>query len=427
MPKLKKLSNGLNLLTVPVKGAKTTTILVMVATGSKYETSDTSGLSHFLEHMFFKGTKKRPDTLTITTILDRVGGEYNAFTSKEYTGYWIKVAHQETKLALDVLSDMLLYSKFDSEEINREKGVIIEEVNMYLDNPMRHVEEIFEECMYGDTPAGWKIIGTKKNILNFTRQDFVTYFQNQYRTSNSFVCIAGNIPKDIKQLVENYFSAWKKGRPQPKLTITEKQSKPAVKLSYKKTDQAHLLLGVRTMPSGHPDETILKIIAATLGGSMSSRLFLNLRERNGLCYYVRTAAEHFTDSGYLATQAGVPVNKIDQAIKLIIKEYKRISQELVSPEELQKVKRFVTGRLTLGLEATDDVASWYGLQLVLRAQQPNGNRKPLVTPQEFLKQVNAITSADIKRVAKKIFTPKTLNLAIIGPYQKEAQFRKLLK
>lgn len=427
MPKLQKLSNGLNVLTVPVKGAKTTAILIMVATGSKYESRQTSGLSHFLEHMFFKGTEKRPDTLTLTSLLDRVGGEYNAFTSKEYTGYWIKVAHQETKLALDVLSDMLLNSKFSSEEIEREKGVIIEEVNMYLDNPMMHIEDVFEEGMYGDTPAGWSTIGTKKNILGFKREDFVTYFKNQYKTSNSFICIAGVIPKDTPRLLNDFFKGWAKGSAKPKLVVKERQTAPAIRLEYKKTDQAHLALGVRTMPYGHPDELILKMIATTLGGSMSSRLFLNLRERNGLCYYVRTGSEQYSDTGYLVTQAGVPVTKIEQAIKIIVKEYKTIAEELITPAELQKVKRFITGRLTLSLEGTDDLANWYGRQLVLRAQQPNGSRKPLISPQEFLRQVNKVTSADIRRVAKKVFNPKCLNLAIIGPYQKEAQFRSLLK
>lgn len=427
MPKLQKLSNGLNLLTVPVKGAKTTAILIMVATGSKYETRQTSGLSHFLEHMFFKGTEKRPDTLTISSILDRVGGEYNAFTSKEYTGYWIKVAHQETKLALDVLSDMLLNSKFASEEIEREKGVIIEEVNMYLDNPMMRIEDVFEKCLYGDTPAGWDTIGTKKNITDFKREDFVTYFKNQYKTSNSFVCVAGDIPKGATRLINDFFKGWAKGKAKPKVVVKERQTTPAITLEYKKTDQAHLALGVRTVPYGHPDELILKMIATTLGGSMSSRLFLHLRERNGLCYYVRTGSEQYSDTGYLVTQAGVPVTKIEQAIKIIAKEYKTIADELLTSHELQKIKRFITGRLTLSLEGTDDLASWYGRQLVLRAQQPNGNRKPLVSPQEFLKQVNSVSSADIQKVARKIFNPKKLNLAIIGPYQKEAQFRNLLK
>ena len=427
MPQLKKLSNGLNLLTVPMTGAKTTAILVMIATGSKYENKKNSGLSHFLEHMFFKGTDKRPDTLTITSVLDRVGGEYNAFTSKEYTGYWIKVAKQETKLALDVLSDMLLHSKFDNEEINREKGVIIEEVNMYLDNPMRRIEDVFEQCLYGNTPAGWDTIGTKENINSFKREDFVNYFKNQYKTSNSFVCIAGDIPTGANKLINDFFSTWSTGQPKTKLPVKEKQSTPAIKIEYKKTDQAHLSLGVRTEAYGNSDEFIHKIIATALGGSMSARLFINLRERNGLCYYVRTGAETYSDSGYLATQAGVPVDKIEKAITIIIEEYKRLTTELMPEEEIKKIKQFITGRILLSLEGPDDIANWYGQQLVVRAQQPGGNKKSLLTPTEFLAIVKKISAEDIRRVAKKIFNPKGLNLAVIGPYKNEAQFRKLLK
>ncbi len=427
MPQIKKLSNGLNLLTVPMTGAKTTAILVMIATGSKYENRKNSGLSHFLEHMFFKGTDKRPDTLTISSTLDRVGGEYNAFTSKEYTGYWIKVAKQETKLALDVLSDMLLHSKFESEEINREKGVIIEEVNMYLDNPIMRIEDVFEQCLYGDTPAGWDTIGTKENIASFQREDFVNYFKSQYKTSNSFVCVAGDIPKGAHKLISDFFSSWSKGQAKPKLPVREKQSSPAIQLEYKKTDQAHLSLGVRTEAYGNKDEFIHKIIATALGGSMSARLFLNLRERNGLCYYVRTGAETYSDSGYLATQAGVPVDKIEKAITIIIEEYKRLTTELMPDEELKKIKQFITGRILLSLEGPDDIANWYGRQLVIRAQQPGGNKKSLMTPNEFLTIIKKISAEDIRRVAQKIFHPKGLNLAVIGPYKNEGQFRKLLK
>lgn len=427
MPQIKKLANGLNLLTVPMTGAKTTAILVMIATGSKYEDRKTSGLSHFLEHMFFKGTVKRPNTQIISSTLDRVGGEYNAFTSKEYTGYWIKVAKQETKLALDVLSDMLLNSKFEAEEIDREKGVIIEEVNMYLDNPIMRIEDVFEQCLYGDTPAGWDTIGTKENIAGFKRQDFITYFKNQYKTSNSFVCVAGDIPKGATTLINNFFKGWAKGQPKPKLTVKEKQTTPAIRLEYKKTDQAHLSLGVRTAAYGNSEEFIHKIIATALGGSMSARLFLNLRERNGLCYYVRTGAETYSDVGYLATQAGVPVDKIEKAISIIVQEYKRLTTELMPNEELKKIKQFITGRILLSLEGPDDIANWYGRQLVIRAQQPGGNRKSLLTPNEFLAIIKKISAEDIRRVAKKIFNPKGLNLAVIGPYKNEGQFRKLLK
>lgn len=427
MYQLKKISNGLSLLTAPIAGAKTTALLVMVATGSKYENRNTSGLSHFLEHMFFKGTIKRPDTMAISSTLDGVGGDFNAFTSKEYTGYWIKVATKETELAMDVLSDMLLNSVFSAEEIEREKGVIIEEVNMYLDNPIMRMEDVFEELLYGDTPAGWDTIGTKKNIAGFKRDDFINYFKSQYRAENSFVCVAGNIPKNITKLVSSFFGAYPQGKPKKKLAVKEKQTEPAVKIEYKKTDQAHLSLGVRTSAYGAKEEYILKIIATILGGAMSSRLFINLRERNGLCYYVRSGAESYTDSGYITTQAGVPVDKINRAIEIIKQEYMRLTQELVSAEELKRVKDFISGRMLLGLEGSDDIANWYGRQLVLRAQQKNAAHRPLLTPNDFLKQMIKISAEDIRRVAKKIFNPKGLNLAIIGPYEKETEFRKLLK
>lgn len=427
MPKLQKLSNGLSLLTAPIPGAKTAAVLVMVATGSKYETRQTSGLSHFLEHMFFKGTQKRPNTQIISSALDRVGGEYNAFTSKEYTGYWVKTASADFPLAIDVVADMLLGSKFDAEEIEREKGVIIEEVNMYLDNPIMRIEDVFEECLYGDTPAGWDTIGTKKNISGFKRQDFINYFKSQYRTSNSFVCLAGDLPKNVVKLAEQHFQGWNKGKAKPKLAVKEKQSRPAIKIEYKKTDQAHLSLGVRTQPHNAPDEFILKIISTILGGSMSSRLFLNLRERNGLCYYVRSGAEAYTDTGYLCTQAGVPVDKVEKAIAIILQEYKRLASELVSADELKKVKQFISGRVLLQLEGPDDVANWYARQLVLNCQQPRGTSRPLMTPAQFLAKIKKIGPEDIRRVAKQIFDPSQLNLAIIGPYTKEAPFRKLLK
>lgn len=426
MYKIQKLSNGLSLLTAPQKGAKTTAVLVMVATGSKYEDRRTSGLSHFLEHMFFKGTTKRPDTLTISTALDRVGGEYNAFTSKEYTGYWVKTAGKSAELALDVIADMLLNSKFEEEEIAREKGVIIEEVNMYLDNPIMRVGEVFEECLYGDTPAGWDTIGTKETINAFKRKDFVKYYQSQYKSGNSFVCLAGYIPPKVKSLVEKHFNKYPKGRALPKQEVKEKQNQAQVKLEYKKTDQAHLVLGVRTPAYGNPDYAALKMISLALGGSMSSRLFLNLRERNGLCYYVRSGYEAYTDTGYLATQAGVPVDKIKKAIAIIVEEYKKMAEEKISDQELKKIKQFVANKTLLKLEGADQVAGWYGQQLVMLSQQKGKKLKP-TTPAEHLKKMKAVTPEDIQRVAKKIFTTKNLNLAIIGPYKKMEEFRGLLK
>lgn len=425
MPKTKILPNGLTLLTIPMTGAKTTAILVMVATGSKHETKQQSGLSHFLEHLFFKGTKHRPDTLVISSELDGLGCEYNAFTDKEYTGFWIKTAAEHITPAINVLSDMLLNSKFDQKEITRESGVITEEVNMYLDNPMMHIEDVFEELLYGDTPAGRSVIGTKANIARFKRQDFVNYFKSQYKTKSIFVCLAGKLPKNPEKILKDAFGKTATGIAKRKPVIQERQSKPAVKISYKKTDQAHFSLGVRTMPYGAKEEAALKVLGTILGGPMSSRLFINLRERNGLCYYVRTQNFNYSDSGYLTTRAGVTVDQIDKAIGIILNEYKKIATELVEEKELARIKRFLAGRIMLGLESPDDIANWYTMQLTINHQQ--SQKKKIQTPEEYLSAIKKVTSADVLSVAKKIFNPRYYNLAIIGPYKDKQHFIKLLK
>ncbi|MCK4554144.1 insulinase family protein, partial [Candidatus Parcubacteria bacterium] len=346
-----------------MRGTKTATILVMVKTGSKYENKNNNGISHFLEHIFFKGTDKRPNTLAITSELDSVGAEFSAFTGKEYTGYWVKVGAGQIELALDVVSDMLINSKFEQKEIDREKGVIIEELNMCRDNPIMYIEDLFEELLYGNQPAGWDTIGTKENILGFKRDDFIDYLTLQYGAQNTFVCLAGDISSchrnrrneamprsydcdgNVVNLANKYFSKLQISDFQDKKPVKEKQNKPQIKLHYKKTDQAHLSLGVRAFSLGHKDEFALKLMAAILGGSMSSRLFIELRERKGLAYSVRTQAEFYTDSGYLTTQAGVPVKKINQAIKIILAEYKKIADNLVEDEELKRAKNLIKGRM----------------------------------------------------------------------------------
>ena len=422
MPKIQKLKNGLRYVGVPIKGTKTATILVMVGTGSKYENKNNNGISHFLEHMFFKGTKKRPNTLAISSELDQLGGEFNAFTSKEYTGYYVKADSEKIEKAMDIVSDMLINPKLETREIEREKGVIIEEVNMYRDNPMMFIEDLFEECLYGDQPAGWDTIGTKKNILGFKRKDFVDYLKMQYGVQNIIICIAGNIRDrrptshkgvplwDVGRLVGKYFSKLKKADSVEKLPVQEKQTDPKTIIHYKKTDQTNLSLGVRSFPIGHKDEYILKILSILLGGSISSRLFIELRERRGLAYYVRTNAEFYTDTGYLTTQAGVPVKKLEEAIKTILNEYKKVTTKLVSEKELQRVKDLFKGRMAIFQEASDNVASWHGRHIILRGKA--------ISPDEFIENVLKVKPKDIRRVAKKIFVNEGLNLAVIGPYKK---------
>jgi len=402
------------ILKIPLAGCPTFTALVVIAVGSKYETANQSGLSHFLEHMFFKGTSKRPSTLAISSELDAIGGEYNAFTSKEYTGYYVKCAADQAAVALDVLSDMLLNSQFSSEEIDRERGVIIEEINMYQDNPMLHLEDVFEQTLYGDTPAGWDTAGRKETVSAFQRDDFINYWRQNYGQQRTIICLAGQLPENIDSLVNKYFAQWPAAiNFQDKLPVVEQQSQPQLLVADKDTDQLHLALGVRAFPYGHPQRLPSRLLAAILGGSMSSRLFLQIRERQGLAHYVRTSVENYTDSGYLVTSAGIKKEAVAQAVATIIAEYKKLTTELVDVVELERIKKFLSGRLILGLEGSDDLAQWYARQQVLFLGQGNVQEN-LDTPTEYLAKIRAVTAEQIQSVARQIFVDQGLNLAIIG-------------
>jgi predicted Zn-dependent peptidase len=412
------LKNEIPLILVPMSEVKTATALVMVKTGSKYENQAESGLSHFLEHMFFKGTKHRPNTLTLSADLDVLGGEYNAFTSKEYTGYFVKVVEGKLAQALDILGDMLIYSKFEAVEIEREKGVIIEELNMYEDNPLMHIEDVLETCLYGNTPAGWDTIGTKKNIQSFKRADFLRYFNRQYGAKSIKVILSGAIQESDQKQARRIFENIRNNSWKDKVGVKEKQIKPAIKSVFKATDQVNLSLAVRAVSSGHPQELALKMLSVILGGSMSSRLFISLRERSGLAYYVKTSTEFYSDSGYLTTQAGVPKDKAEAAVSIILAEYRRIASEDIAAEELARAKDLLSGRLLMQLETSDDVASWYGRQTILRNK--------FINPVELNKQLRSLTVKDIRQAAELVMKDKNLNLAIIGPI-KEGGKKGLLK
>ncbi|MFZ4631956.1 MAG: M16 family metallopeptidase [Patescibacteria group bacterium] len=412
------LPNKVPLFTIPIKGAKVTTVLVMFKTGSKYETRENNGISHFLEHMFFKGTKNRLDTLALSSEIDSLGGEYNAFTSKEFTGYWFKVTSNKLPKVFNILSDMLFNSKFEADEIEREKGVIIEELNMYEDNPRMHIEDVFEQCLYGDAPAGWETIGTKENIRRFKREDFIKYFEAQYGAKSAHIIVAGAVKPSDKKMITKFFSGFGNHQYRIKPAVVEKQKTPEIKVFPKKTDQLFLSLGVRTVKIDHADEFKLKLLSIILGGSMSSRLFISLRERNSLAYFVMSTTEFYSDSGYLTTEAGVPIEKINEAVKIILNEYKKISEELIPEKELKKAKDILQGKVALQMEASDNLANWYAQQAIYR-------KKP-VTPGDLVKKIKKISSSELREIAKKYFVNKGLNLAIIGSVD-EKKIKPILK
>jgi predicted Zn-dependent peptidase len=404
---------------VPTK-SETATLLVMVGAGSKYETDDIGGLSHFLEHMFFKGTKKRSNTRIISEYLDEIGGEYNAFTSKEYTGFYAKVAGKFIDRAFNFISDILLNSKFESKEIEREKGVIIEEMNMYQDTPMAYVSDLFETLLYKNQPAGRLTVGTKKSILAASRPKFIRYYEDLYVASNVVVCLAGDFNHEkAKEKVNKYFKKIFLGEPKSKKKVIEKQKEPQVFLQTKKTDQTHFCLGMRAYDLFHPKRFALELLSIILGGSMSSRLFISVRERLGLAYYIRSSVAQYTDSGYLVIQAGVDNKKVDKAITTCLSEFKKILTKKIPEKELIKAKEYFKGKTLIGLETSDELAFFCAQQEILT--------KKIETIEELFKKIGKVSLKDLQEVAFDTLTNKKLNLALIGPFEDKNRFLKILK
>ena len=414
------LENGLRIITIPMKNTKTVSVLALIGTGSKYETKDINGISHFLEHMFFKGTKRYPTTLRIAERLDNIGGAYNAFTSKEFTGFWAKVGGKHLDLAMDWISDILLNSKFEEKEIKREKGVIIEEFNMYLDNPMSYIGDLWEKLLYGDQPSGWLTLGEKKNILRFKKNDFLDYFRKHYLNKNIVICVAGNFDnkKTIKK-IEKYFNKFRNEEVQEKLKTTENQKTPETLIHYKKTDQTHFCLGVKGYNLFDSEKYAQIILSTILGANMSSRLFTLIRERKGLCYYIKTSSDSSTDTGYLVTQAGIPHKNLEQVVRLIVREYKKFKTKKITEKELQKAKDYLKGSINLKLESSDFQASFYSFEELLTNK--------ILTPEEKFAKLDKVSINDIQKVAQNIFKPEKLNLAIIGPHKNKLKLQSLLK
>ncbi|MDK2949079.1 MAG: hypothetical protein PWQ56_244 [Patescibacteria group bacterium] len=395
---------------MPQKGTKAVTVLILVKAGSKYENKDISGISHFLEHMLFKGTEKRKGPMEVAEDLDNIGGEFNAFTGEEYTGYYAKVNYSNFDIALDWVSDIFLNSKIPSKELLKEKGVIIEEINMYRENPMMYIGDLWKQVLYGNQPAGWDIAGTIKSVSAIKRNDIKKYMDNHYTATNTIVCVAGNIDQEKTiEKVKKYFSKINSNQPKEKIGVIEKQNKPQVKTIYKKTNQTNIALGVRGYDMLHPHKATLDVISVILGGSMSSRLFKEVREKLGAAYYVRTYNNSDTDTGSLVTFAGVDNKKLDKVIETILKEYKKLTKTKVSDVELKKAKECIKGKVILKMEASDEQASFYGMQELLK--------NDIISIEDMFKKIDNVSPEDIISVAKDIFKNDKLNMALIGPFK----------
>lgn len=414
------LKNGLRIITVPMFDNPSVTVLVMVEAGSKYENKGNNGLSHFLEHMVFKGTPKRPKAIDISRELDSIGSHYNAFTSQEFTGYYAKADKRHLDTIIDVVSDMYNNPLFDEEEIKKEKGVIVEEIRMYQDLPQQHVQNVFMELLYGDTPAGWNIAGTEANVKSFDREQFIKYRNEHYLASSTIVIVSGSFDeKSTIEKIEKAFANIGTNTKAGKQSVIENQKAPQIRLEFKETDQTHLVIGVRTFPITDVRMPAMLVLSTILGRGMSSRLFAKMRDTLGICYYVRTEHNPFTDHGFLSISAGVDNARVQEAIIGIMEECERLKVELVSLPELQKAKDYIAGTTMLELETSDARAEYCGYQEVMK--------KIVDLPSDIIERVNKVSSEDVLNLAKEIFVNETLNLALIGRTKDEKELKEHLR
>lgn len=414
------LPNGLRVITAPIPSLASATVTVWVGCGSRYEEKKVNGISHFLEHMVFKGSKKRPTAKDISQAVDSIGGEFNAATSKDWTNFYIKARVANLDLAFDVLSDMVLRPLLKEEEVEREKGVITEEIRMYEDTPMMKVGDVFENLIFPDSSLGWDITGNSESVKSIVKNDFLRYRKLYYNAENILLTIAGGFKeKEVFKLVDKYFGQVGKGG-QKRTSFNENflQTKPRLSLRTKKNEQCHLVIGFRSEGWNGQSRFPQSVLAAILGGGMSSRLFIEVRERRGLAYSVRTDVERYIDAGYIGTYAGVDVKRAEDAIKVILDEHKKIASGKIEDKELSKSKEFLKGHFALSLEDTRSVSSFLGLEELIKGK--------IITPEDIFSGIDKVTKDDVVNVANKYFLPDGLNLALIGPYQDGEKFEKII-
>jgi predicted Zn-dependent peptidase len=423
MYKRTKLKNGITFIKVPVKGARSITALALFPIGSRYETPVLSGASHFVEHMLFKGTDKRPESTDISRTLDALGADYNAFTSKDYTGYYVKIASEKQEVAYDILSDIIYHSKFDKEEVEKEKGAIVEELRMYKDNPTMAIDMMFDALLYGNTPLGWDIGGTPDTVRAVTREQLYEYYQAHYSPKNMVLIVSGAINKTNEKKILKYFGGKKAPKGSFAYSHYEKafskfvwskqpqQIEKRILAEEKTVDQAHMILGFPGLHNTDPKRYAASILINILGVGMSSRLFVEVREKRGLAYMVRAGSTSFRDVGAVHVQAGLDPSRLTEALQVIKAEISRMANEPVTDEELANAKSNISGRLSLSLEDSSTQAEWFGKQFLFNDK--------IQLPEDVIKKINSVTKKDVQTLAKQIFDMDQLRLAIISPLPKE--------
>jgi predicted Zn-dependent peptidase len=414
------LENDLRILTSPMPHTRSVSIGFFLGVGSRYETDEQGGASHFIEHMLFKGTEKRPTAKDIAVAIEGIGGVFNASTSRELTIYWAKVAQPYLDVALDVLVDMLLGAKFDLGEIEKERRVIIEEINMIFDAPDNWVHVLINQLVWPDHPLGRDIIGTKESVSALDREALLAHLERHYRPASCVISLAGNIEhEEVVEKLSNYLGDWPRREVSQYQPARDDQAQARLHVHYRDIEQAHLCFNVPALPRGHPDRFNLRVLNTVLGEGMSSRLFLEIRENRALAYSVHSYVAALQDAGVAGIYAAVDPARVQPAVKAMLGEWDRLRQEEVAADELTKAKEFIKGRLMLQMEDSFSVAAWFGQQELLGPD--------VLTLDEAIANIEAATAEDIQRLAQQLFLQERLNLAIVGPFKKEEGFRELLK
>lgn len=416
----KVLANGLTLLMVPIETASSVTMSVFIKAGSRYEEKKFSGISHFLEHLHFKGSKKFPSAKKLSEIVDSIGGEFNANTGKEHTQYYIRAAYEHMDLVFNVLTDMVQNPLFNEKEINRERGVIIEEINMYKDNPQFSVDSLFEETLWPDSPLGRDIPGTSEVINSITRKDILNYREKFYTPSNTIIAVAGQFDMHkLEDLVEKYWSKLPNKKHGTYKPVEIHQKAPRVSIQSKTTEQAYMMLGFQGYAYRHKNNPALRLMSATLGGGMSSRLFLRIRERLGLAYYVSTSFNNYLDAGNFAVSAGLKIQNAEQALDIILEELRKVRDHGITKAELAKAKEYIKGKIALAMEDPHDKMEWY------LGQEAFVGR--IRTIKQTFEELEKVTLEQVAHVAKDILRNECMSLALVGPFENKTLFEKKLK
>jgi len=414
--KKETLKNGTRVVFAPIEGTEATTVLVLTKVGSRNESLNLWGASHFIEHMMFKGTKKRKQSIDISRELDRFGAGYNAYTGKDITGYYVKIDSNHLETAVDLLSDMIFHSVYDNTEMEQEKKVIIEEIKMYEENPIMHVEDLLESTMFDGSALGREIAGTPESMIAMKRDEVIAYRDAHYIPSEMVVVVAGKIPRGTNALIEEKFGARKAKDTPERPEACCIRTPGGVGRQEKSLKQIQLAFGFPTIGRGHEDVPALKLLSYILGGAMSSRLFIEVRERRGLCYMVRSSADMYDDVGTFVVRAGLDAKRLKEASKTILEELEKMKDGGVKGRELEHAKDHISGAMKLRLEDSSNLAEFYGRQELFL--------NDIRSPQEWLKEYQNVSAEDVERVAREVLISEKMSVAAIGPYKTHEALRE---